>query len=84
LSVGYVRPPIYKGTEGEWGLWTNSPGSEVVDLGGVPALLVPENGPFPAWLEFDVDGSRIVIGGDYDAATLQAVAQSIVDRSQVK
>ena len=84
LSVGYVRPPIYEGSIGEWKLWLSSPGSDVVELSGVPALLVPENGPFPGWLEFDVDGSRIIVGGDYDAATLQAVAQSIVDGLQAK
>lgn len=86
LSVGYVRPPTH-----DLGLpstYLLPPSVKVVGLdnpsGSVSAALVPENGPLPGWVEFDLAGTRIVVGGDYDAATLQAVAQSIVDRLQVK
>lgn len=84
LSVGYLRPPMYAGTRGEWRLQATHYGddAQVVDLDRLPALAVKPQGPFPGWIEFDLGGTRIVVAGDYDEPTLQTVAQSIVDRSR--
>lgn len=82
LNVGFLRPPMYPGNRSEWELQAKDygVGAEVVDLNGVPALAIREQGPFPGSVEFDLGGNRIVVAGDYDLATLKAAAQSIVDR----
>jgi hypothetical protein len=84
LSVGYLRPPMYRGTQGEWQQQTRSYGdnAKVVELGIVPALAIEPRDPYPGSVEFDLDGTRVVVAGGYDTATLQDVAQSIVDRSK--
>jgi hypothetical protein len=84
LTVGYLRPPMYAGTRGEWELQAKHYGNaaSVVDLHGIAALAITPDGPFPGSVEFDLAGSRMVVAGDRDVATLQAIARSIVDRSQ--
>jgi hypothetical protein len=84
LTVGYLRPPMYAGTRAEWGLQATHYGNAagLVDLRGIPALAITPNGHFPGSVEFDLAGSRIVVAGDRDVATLQSVALSIIDRSQ--
>jgi len=84
LSVGYLRPPMYAGTRGEWELQARQYGenARAVDLNGVPALAIGARAQYPASVEFDLRGTRIVVAGDHDTATLQAVALSIVDRSR--
>jgi hypothetical protein len=84
LRVGYMRQPPYKGTRGEWELQARHYGDNaaVVDLGNVPALAIEPEDPYPGSVEFDLDGTRIFVAGNYDAATLESVAQSIVDRSK--
>jgi hypothetical protein len=83
LTVGYLRPPMYAGTRGEWELQAKQYGNatSVVDLRGVSALAIAPNGPFPGSVEFDLAGTRVVVAGKYAPARLQAVAQSIVDRA---
>lgn len=59
--------------------------AQVVDLGGVPALAIAQNsdstGANFGSIEFVIGGTQIAVLGHYDEETLQAVAQSIVDRS---
>jgi len=87
LSVGYLRPPMYYGTENEWKLQartygpTGATGAQEVHLGNVPALAIAPQDPYPGSVEFDLNGTRVVVAGKYDTATLQAVAQSIIDRA---
>lgn len=83
LSIGYLRPPMYRGTQGEWALQARNYGdnAKVIELGSVPALAIEPRDPYPGSVEFDLGGTRVVVAGGYDTATLQAVAQSIVDRS---
>lgn len=88
LIVDYERPVTYPqpaptmyATEARQG-----PGSmSTIDLKGVPALATAQNSDqlhqnFGS-IEFVENGTVIRVMGHYDQATLQAVAQSIVDRS---
>ena len=81
LSVGYLRPAMYYGTKNEWELQARFYGdnAKVIELGSVPALAIEPQDPYPGSVEFDLNGTRVVVAGAYDTATLQAVAQSIVD-----
>lgn len=84
LSVGYLRPPMYVGTGKEWRLQARlyGAGARTVDLNGARALAIAAAAPYPASVEFDLRGTRIVVIGGRDVAALQAVARSIVDRSR--
>lgn len=86
LSVGYIRPPAYLGTGSEWRLQARGLGSHgsAVRLDGVPALSIHRNpgAGYPGRVELDLDGTRVVVAGDYSPARLQEVAGSIVDRSR--
>ncbi len=53
-------------------------GAELLSLGGVQALFVPQK---ESWIEFELGGTEISVEGAYDKATLESVAQSIVDRA---
>lgn len=83
LSVGYLRPPMYRGTRSEWKLQARTYGDNAheVELGNVPALAIEPRDPYPGSVEFDLNGTRVVVAGNYDTATLRTVAQSIVDRA---
>jgi hypothetical protein len=58
----------------------------VVDLNGVPALAGDQNsvqtGTNIGSVMFDAGGVRVTVFGHHDRATLQALAQSTVDRSE--
>jgi hypothetical protein len=62
---------------------SNSEGSVIYLNGGVPALTkeapLPDGSPW-GFVQFDANGSTIFVMGHPDQATLQAVAQSILDR----
>ncbi len=83
LTIVYERPGG-SGTGIDPTQLKQESGAHVVDLGGVPALAIDRNaqGPNPGWLDFALNGTRVIISGDYDTPTLQAIAQSIVDRSK--
>lgn len=53
-------------------------GAELLSLGGVQALFVPQK---ESWIEFELGGTEISVEGAYDKAMLESVAQSIVDRA---
>lgn len=57
-------------------------GAKLVDLDGTPALFVPSQSSAPPWIEFFVGDVDVLAQGPLDEATLQAVAQSIVDRAR--
>ena len=82
LSVGYLRPPMYVGTRDEWKLQARMYGDNAaaIELGNVPALAIEPADPYPGSVEFDLNGTRVVVAGNYDTATLENVAQSIVDQ----
>ena len=75
---------MYPGSRDEW----EAAGQAIrgcalaVDLDGVAALAIGARAPYPGSVEFDLRGTRIVVVGDHDVATLQAVARSILDRSR--
>jgi len=82
LTIVYERPGgIGSGMDERV---TEMSGAHLVDMGGLSALAVDRNaeGRSPGWFEFAIDGTRVIIRGDHDAATLQAIARSIVDRSK--
>jgi hypothetical protein len=84
--VGYVRPPAYLGTGTEWRLQARGLGKRghAVHLRGVPALSIQQNrgAGYPGRVELDLGGTRIVVAGNYPPSKLEAIAQSIVDRSR--
>jgi hypothetical protein len=86
LSVGYIRPPAYRGTAPEWRLQARGlrGGGKAVHLFSRPALSIWRNAGagFPGRVELDLAGTRIVVAGDYPPARLEAVARSIVERSR--
>ncbi len=61
------------------------PSSHLIRLGGVPALAIPPNPDYHqihfGRILFESNNLEIEVWGNYDEATLQSVAQSIVDRS---
>lgn len=83
LSIGYLRGPLYRGYKHEWDMQARNYGANarVVQLSDVPALAIEPQNPYPGSIEFDLNGTRVVVAGNYDTATLQTVAQSIVDRA---
>jgi hypothetical protein len=85
LSVGYIRPPAYRGTGPEWRLQARGlrHSGKAVHLDGRPTLSIQRNpgAGYPGRVELDLAGTRIVVAGDYSAARLQDVARSIVARS---
>lgn len=89
LGISYTRPiesidltAAYEAVV-EYAATNPHQSAQLVDLNGVPAVWVDYPG-VKRVLEFVVDGTRIDISttGSYDEPTLQAVAQSIVDRSK--
>lgn len=59
-----------------------NPGKQIVYLSGIPALLLPKQPGHSGSIDFQLDGTRIIIfARDYDAAQMQALAQSIVDQA---
>jgi hypothetical protein len=83
LTIVYERPGGSRAGVAD-GQVEAIPGAHLVDLGGEQALAIDRNaeGPSPGWIEFAIGGTRVILSGDYDAATLQSMAQSIVDRSK--
>lgn len=61
-------------------------GATVIDLHGTPALAIPQNPGEKQFgvIVFGIDGLEIQVIGPYDEATLEAIAQSIVDRYQAQ
>lgn len=82
--IQYLRPPIPDPLANYQNSLTSSPGSELIYLhGGVPALAIPLNADRSNWgsVEFVAGGTTIIVMGLVDQSTLQAVAQSVLDRS---
>lgn len=74
MPVAYGDPPS---------TFVNPPNGRAIQLGDIPAMLVPEvaNDPDTATdIEFNLDGLTIIVTGHYDPATLEPVAQSIIDQ----
>ena len=87
LIISYQRPLTYADPlAGYTGVSKGIPSSHVISLGGVPALAVPENtdetGHNFGVVAFEIKDLEIRVMGHYDEATLEAVAQSIVDGSK--
>ncbi|MGH3008660.1 MAG: hypothetical protein ACRDLM_04555 [Gaiellaceae bacterium] len=80
LTVTYLRFPAMQSlrTSYEQIVQQNS-GAQLVSVNGVQALLVPQQQE--SWIEFDIGGTDISVQGSYDEATLERIAQSIIDRS---
>ena len=83
LIVGYLRSPMYRDYKNEWKLQATQYGAtaSAFQLGSIQALAIEPSDPFPGSVEFDLNGTRVVVAGNYDPATLRDVAQSIIDRS---
>ena len=54
----------------------------LITLNGVPGLLVNVHGPSLSWIDLVLNGTRIVVSGHRNDASLKAIAESIVDRSR--
>ena len=82
LTIRYLRPvqadpgTLYRNIANQ------VKGAKVVSLNGVSALFVPgSNLTYPSWIEFAAGGTDVTVQGIDDETTLEAMAQSILDRS---
>jgi hypothetical protein len=86
LGISYTHPAPFADPRAQWDADVKSAGAhhaqaELVDLNGTPGDYVDYHG-VKRLVEFVADGTWVVVAGkDYDEATLQSIAQSIVDRS---
>jgi hypothetical protein len=83
LRISYERPAVINPLAYIQESVKEEPGSQLVWLGKVPAWLIPEpqDGSHPGVIQFVAAGATIQVDGNTDVASLQAVAQSIVDRA---
>jgi hypothetical protein len=83
LIVQYIQPPISDPLSNYQVAVSNSEGSLIYLNGGVPALTtdgqLPDGSPW-GYVRFVAGGSTIEVMGHPDQASLQAAAQSILDR----
>ncbi len=86
LGISYTRPAPFADPRAQWAADVRTAPAhhaeaQLVDLNGVPGDYIDYPG-VKRLIQFVIGGTWIVVGGpgDYDRATLQAVAQSIVDR----
>jgi hypothetical protein len=90
LMVMYLRPwpfPVFRNNpQGVYQqLVKQASGSEIADLNGTPAFVVPKNsgptGQSPGLVFFQLNGGDAVVMGNADSAALVAAAQSILDQT---
>jgi hypothetical protein len=84
LIIQYLRPPIPHPLANFQSFVRDNPGSSVIDLNGTPARAIAQTPDPSSWgsIEFVAGGTTIAVMGQADEATLQPVAQSILDRSR--
>lgn len=81
LTVTYFTFPGMRSLQDSYEqIVQDNSGAELVSVGGVQALYVPQQ---ESLIEFDLGGTQISVEGAYGKETLESVAQSIVDRSPV-
>jgi hypothetical protein len=86
VMIIYIRPAPFSDPVAAYQGFTQSlPESQVVQLNGTPAWLLPQNSDdtganFGAVL-FEVNGTEVRVMGHNDAATLEGIAQSILARA---
>lgn len=79
LTVTYVTFPGAQSLQTSYEqIKQQNSGVELLSLGGVQALFVPQQ---DSWIQFELGGTQVTVEGAYDKGTLEAVAQSIVDRT---
>jgi hypothetical protein len=86
LMVEYRRPVPYSDPSTEYqGLTQSVASSQVINLNGTPAFLIPQNsdstGANFGVVLFEVNGTEVRVMGHNNNATLEAIAQSILDRA---
>lgn len=82
LTIRYLRPAHADPSAMYENLAKQVKGAKVISLGGVSALFVPGPGlTYPSWIEFVAGGTDVTIQGIDDEATLEAMAQSVLDRT---
>jgi hypothetical protein len=82
LTVTYVTFPGVQSLQSSYEqIVQQNPGAELLSLDDVQALFVPQQA---SSIEFELGGTQITVEGAYNEGTLQAIAQSIVDRSRSK
>ena len=86
LIVQYLQPaPFSDPQTGFQQMAQGIAGAEEIDLNGTPALAIPQNsdntGQNFGVVAFQADGGEVAVMGHKDSATLERVAQSILDRS---
>ncbi len=82
LTIRYLRPAQADPVATYRNIAQQVNGAKIVSVSGVSALFVPGYGTtYPSWIEFAAGGTDITVQGIYDETTLEAMAQSILDRS---
>lgn len=79
LTVRYARPAPADPEASYQEVAQGNPDAKIVSLNGVPALFV--NGR-PSSIELVARRTDVTVRGSYDEAALQAIAESILDRSR--
>lgn len=81
MLIDYTRPGITDMAAFVQNNVQTSPGSQAITLNGAPALNIPQVGSDWGSIMFVVGGTTVTVSGHADEASLQAVAQSILDRA---
>jgi hypothetical protein len=81
LIIHYVRPPIDDMAGYVQNNLQSSPGSQAITLNGAPALNIPQAGSDWGSITFVGGGTTGEVIGHADEASLQAVAESILNRA---
>ncbi len=83
LIITYTRPTVADPQTYIQQAVKSEPGSKLISLGSVSAWAIPEPSDGSNWgiIQFIVGGALIQVDGHTDLASLQAIAQSIVDRA---
>jgi hypothetical protein len=82
LTIRYLRPVQADPVAMYQNIAKQVQGAKIVSVGDVSALYVPGPGlTYPSWIEFVAGGTDVTVQGIYEKSALQAMAQSILDRS---
>jgi hypothetical protein len=82
LTIRYLRPVRANLAASYNDVIRQIKGAKFISIAGEQALFVPRlQGAYPGWLEFVAGGTDVTAQGNYDEATLRAIAESILTQA---